>query len=244
MIDANRVRTNIPKTHIKELKAAGKITGIKAHEHPAPDSNLYDYRFRALLPRTQWDALPAAVQRRFSKRLSEGRVALYAGMINETRFSKLGWILAQGLRLIGAPLPVRADTGCPAVVNVAEDPEHGGQLWTRVYHHAAGFPQTINSAKRFTGKTGLEEHIGFGIGMALHVRGDGCGLTFTSDHYFINIAGLRMHLPRWMTPGTTEVCHIDRGDDDTNKGAFDFTLRLTHPLFGEMLYQAARFQDQ
>jgi Domain of unknown function (DUF4166) len=231
MIDANTVRTNIPKTQ--------DVVPENAGENPGLDNNLYDFRFRALLPRAQWNALPAAVQRRFSKRLSEGRVALYAGMITETRFSKLGWILAQTLRLIGAPLPVRGDTGRPAVVNVAEDPEYGGQLWTRVYHHAKGFPQTINSAKRFAGKTGLEEHIGFGIGMALNVCGDGSGLTFTSDHYFINLAGLRLHLPKWMTPGKTEVCHIDRGN-----GAFDFTLRLTHTLFGELLYQAARFQDQ
>ncbi len=203
------------------------------------DSNLYDFRFRALLPREQWEILPAAVQRRFSKRLSEGRVALYAGMITQTRFSKLGFLLAHGLRLLGAPLPIRADIGCPAVVNVAEDPEQGGQLWTRVYHHKRGFPQTINSAKRFAGATGLEEHIGFGIGMALRVTAGYDGITFNSDHYFIGVGARRLRLPHWMTPGATQVCHIDRG-----AGAFDFTLRLTHPIFGELLYQTARFQDQ
>ena len=232
MIEANPVQLPIPKAQdTAHEETAFKDTG--------PDSNLYDFRFRSLLPKADWNALPAAVQRRFSKRLSEGRVALYAGIITGTRFSKLGWMLAHVLRLIGAPLPVRADTGCPAVVNVAEDPEHGGQLWTRVYHHRRGFPQTINSAKRFAGSTGLEEHIGYGIGMALCVGADAEGLTFTSDHYFIGLAGLRMRLPKWMTPGVTQVCHIDRGC-----GAFDFTLRLTHPLLGELLYQAARFRDQ
>ncbi len=211
---------------------------------PDPDSNLYDYRFRSLIPKGDWKSLPAAVQARFSKRLSEGRVALYTGMITETRFSKLGWLLAQSLRLIGAPLPVHADTQCPAVVNVAEDPVQGGQLWTRVYHHRRGFPQTINSAKRFAGRTGLEEHIGFGIGMALRVAANQEGLIFSSDHYFITIAGRRVRFPPWMTPGTTEVCHIDRGDDGGDRsGCFDFTLRLTHPLLGELLYQAARFRD-
>lgn len=213
-------------------------TQAAASEHRGSDDSLYDSRFRALLQKGQWDGLPPAVQQRFCKRLSEGRVAIYTGIITETRFSKLGRILANALRIIGAPLPICADTGCPAVVNVAEDPAHGGQLWTRVYHHRHGFPQTINSAKRFAGSTGLEEHIGFGIGMALRVHGDDKGLSFTSDHYFIGAAGFRLRLPQWMTPGMTLVRHIDRGN-----GMFDFTLELTHSLFGELVYQAARFRD-
>jgi hypothetical protein len=227
MTEANRVQLPIPRVPNAAYDETGRA------------GNIYDFRFRALLLRTDWNMLPAAVQRRFSKRLSEGRVALYAGTITETRFSKMGWLLAQSLRIVGAPLPIRADTGCPAVVNVAEDTQHGGQLWTRVYHHQRGFPQTINSAKRFAGRTGLEEHIGYGIGMALRVNANHEALTFTSDHYFITIAGLRMRLPKWITPGITQVCHIDRGG-----GVFDFTLRLTHPLLGELLYQSARFHDQ
>jgi hypothetical protein len=200
---------------------------------------VHDFRFRALLPKTDWDRLPAQVRTRFSKRLSEGRAAIYAGYITETRFSAAGWIMAQALRIMGAPLPLSRDTGCPAIVNVTEDPEFGGQLWTRVYHRKHGFPQTINSAKRFAGSTRLEEHIGFGFGMALKVTADESGLTFESDHYFWNFKNQRLRLPRWLTAWQTEVRHIDRGG-----GAFDFTLRLTHPFLGELIYQEARFHDQ
>ncbi len=200
--------------------------------------NLYDFRFRNLLARSDWNTLPKLVQKRFSKRLSNGQVALYRGIISETRFSKVGWCLAQILRFIAAPLPVKNDMNTPAVVAVAEDPIAGGQIWTRTYHNRDGFPQTINSAKRFTGKTGLEEHIGLGIGMALKVDVIDNGLRFTSDHYFWDLGKYRIMLPHWICPGKTKVCHIDKGG-----GAFDFTLSLNHPLLGELLYQKVRFHD-
>lgn len=203
-----------------------------------PESELADLRFRSLLSAKEWRQLPETVRRRFSKRLSCGRVALYAGTIAETRFSKMGWLLAQALRLLGGPLPLSRNIGTTAVVSVGEDPL-GGQLWTRLYHRRTGFPQMINSAKRFAGKTGLEEHIGHGIGMALSVSTNTDGLLFSSDHYFWQISSLRFRLPRWITPGQTTVGHIDKGC-----GKFDFTLQIEHPLFGELLYQRAEFVDQ
>ncbi|MFC4291047.1 DUF4166 domain-containing protein [Sphingorhabdus arenilitoris] len=200
---------------------------------------LLDLRFRALLPRADWDALPLRVQQRFSKRLAGDRVALYAGRIEEARFSKIGWFLAQALRLIGAPLPLSRDAGVPAAVCVAEDPQGGGQLWTRIYHHRRGFPQMINSAKRFAGPSGLEEYIGKGIGMALRVRAVEGGLAFESDHYFLKLGRIRIRIPHFCGPGRTEVRHIDKGE-----GRFDFSLILVHPLLGELVYQRAEFCDQ
>ena len=200
---------------------------------------LLDLRFRSLLSRPDWEALPKRVRRRFSKRLAANRIALYAGEITEARFSRLGWLLAQVLSVIGGPLPRRRDINVPAAVCVAEDRQGGGQIWTRIYHHTDGFPQMINSAKRFAGPTGLEEHIGLGIGMALGVEPIEKGIAFVSDHYFWQIGKLRLKLPRWIVPGRTEVSHIDRGD-----GSFDFTLQLVHPLFGELLWQRAIFRDQ
>ncbi len=57
----------------------------------------------------------------------------------------------------------------PALVAVVEDERLGGQSWTRLYARPGRFPQTIHSAKRFRGPTGLEEYVGYGIGMALRV---------------------------------------------------------------------------
>ena len=54
---------------------------------------------------TKTGALPAATRQRFSKRLADGRTAVYVGEVIEISFSRIGWWLAQMARLIGGPLP-------------------------------------------------------------------------------------------------------------------------------------------
>ncbi len=199
---------------------------------------LTDDRFRRLVPRADWDALPADVRRRFSKRLCGTAVATYSGEIVWTRLSRAGWLLAQLCRLIGAPLPTNHSGPAPAAVAVSEDRRGGGQCWTRLYGRARGHPQVIHSAKSFAGPTGLEEHIGSGFGMALTVRAEADALIFTSDHYFWQHRKLRFRLPRWFAPGATTVIHQHLGS-----GRFAFDLKVTHPLFGELLNQHGLFRD-
>lgn len=199
---------------------------------------LIDLRFRALIGKEAWDALPEAVKQRFSKRLSREAVALYCGRVVRAEFSGLGWLLAQALRLVGAPLPLSRDTDVPAVVSVSEDVASGGQVWSRLYGRTDGFPQVIHSAKRFAGPTGLEEYVGSGIGMALRVEPMADGLRFVSDHYLLLLAGRRLRLPRWLAPGRTVVEHHDLGH-----GCFLFTLMLLHPLLGRLVEQHALFRD-
>ena len=57
--------------------------------------------------------------------------------------------------------------------------------------------------------------------------------------YFPSVdALLTAGLPWLLEPGRMEVVHKDEGG-----GAFLFTLALTHPWLGELVYQAARFRD-
>lgn len=206
---------------------------------PCDGDALDDCRFRRLVPAADWDALPADVRRRFSKRLAGRAVATYSGEIVWTRLSRPGWLLAQLCRLIGAPLPTGASGPAPAAVAVSEDRASGGQCWTRLYGRARGYPQVIHSAKSFAGPTGLEEHIGGGFGMALTVRAEADALIFMSDHYFWQpAAGIRLRLPRWLAPGTTVVTHQHLGS-----GRFAFDLKVTHPLLGEIVNQHALFRD-
>jgi hypothetical protein len=74
------------------------------------DDSLGDVRFRALLSDIDWERLPTATRQRFSKRLADGRTAIYVGEIDEASVGWAGWCFAQAARLIGGPLPTGAET--------------------------------------------------------------------------------------------------------------------------------------
>lgn len=207
-------------------------------EPASSGSELLDLRFRALIPDADWARLPPAVRRRFTKRLGPGASAVYVGQVVETRMSVAGWLLAQAACLVGAPLPTSRTEGVASVVSVTEDARGGGQIWTRLYARPCGFPQMIHSAKRFAGPTGLEEHVGAGLGMALRVAVEDGALAFRARFYFLDLFGLRLHLPAWLSPGALTVTHAE-----TDEGGFRFTLDLRHPWFGPLIRQDAVFRD-
>jgi len=207
---------------------------------PASPSSILldDHRFRALLSDEDWGRLPLAICRRFSKRFADGETVVYVGEIDEASFSRTGWWLAQLARLIGGPLPTGAETKVPMIVTVTEDAASGGQIWTRICARSDGFPQVIHSSKRFAGPTGLEEYVGYGVSMALVISVEHEALLFRSVGYSLQIGGLRLPLPAWLTPGDLTVTHSDLGG-----GAFRFTLDIVHPRFGRLIRQSAVFRE-
>jgi hypothetical protein len=183
--------------------------------------------------------LPEAVRRRFSCRSAPGDAHVYAGHIIETRMTAYGWLLAQLLRFIGAPLPLELDNkGAAAVVTVAERPDGRGQFWTREYVRSRGFPQVIHSTKQFSGETGLEETVGGGVTMSLRLDVRRNALFFLSDRFFLKLGKLRIPIPGSILLGRIAVGHIDLGH-----GAFEFTLEIIHPLLGRIVHQRALFTD-
>ena len=202
------------------------------------DATLCDVRFRALLSDEDWGRLPLATWRRFSKRLADGKTAIYVGEVVEVSFSRIGWWLAQIARLIGGPLPTGGDTHVPSIVTVTEDAATGGQVWTCIYARRNGFPQVIHSSMRFAGPTGLEEYVGFGVSIALRMLVDGRALLFRSAGYFVQVGRLRFPLPALLTPGALTVTHSDCGS-----GEFRFTLEIIHPRFGALVRQSAVFRE-
>ena len=215
-------------------------TGRAEPAAPSSDeSSLYDLRFRALVGAAAWARLPTAVCERFSHRLAGAAAVTYVGQIVESRRTRVGWLIAQACRLIGASLPLDDHIGAPAVVTVIEDAAGGGQYWTRMYGRPHGAPQVIHTAKRFAGPTGLEEYLGGGFGIALTVRADDQALHFHSDHYFFKAGDRRFRLPAWLAPGALTISHIDRG-----AGWFAFVLALRHPLAGEIINQTGLFRER
>jgi hypothetical protein len=197
-----------------------------------------DTRFRALLRAQEWASLPVAIRRRFSKRLANGATVLYAGEVLETWMSRAGWGLAQAARLIGGPLPLMRNRHVPAVVAVTEDRASRGQIWTRLYGRRGGFAQVVHSCKRFSGATGLEEYVGYGVGMTLTVEAREGALIFRSKDYFVDLFGRRLRLPSWLTPGATVVTHAELPD-----GRFSFMLQVIHPRLGLLIRQMAMFRE-
>lgn len=74
------------------------------------------------------------------------------------------------------------------------------------------------------------------MSLSLHVA-DGA-LHFRSEHYFLEVFGRRLVLPKGLSPGKMEIIHAEEADGD-----FSFTLRLTHPLFGRLVSQRALFKE-
>jgi hypothetical protein len=238
---------------LARLKAYDRFA---AEEGPVFADELGDLRFRALLSDADWGALPPTIRRRFSKRLRGGNTIVYVGEVIDTQMSPAGWLLAQAARLIGGPLQVSRDAHVPSVVTVTEDMATNGQHWTRLYARRRGFPHIVHSSKRFAGPTGLEEYVGYGVGMALtiHVEAhvpekwspvfreghaqESYALIFRAAHYFLQLGGLRIWLPAWATPGRLSVTHAERGD-----GRFLFKLDIVHPRLGRLICQTAAFQE-
>ncbi len=206
-------------------------------------AELGDLRFQALLSNDAWAVLPAGIRRRFSKRLAGGNTVVYTGHVVETHMSRAGWWLAQAARLIGAPLPTSSDAGVPSVVTVTEDAATGGQIWTRLYARRNRFPQVINSSKRFSGPTGLEEYIGCGISMALTVATSSGAIMFRSAGYFVMLGKQRLRMPRWLTPLDLRITHSELGDPARDAGCFEFKLELANPALGVLIRQVAVFQE-
>ncbi|WP_217354635.1 DUF4166 domain-containing protein [Ruegeria atlantica] len=218
-----------------------KVTppGMKPAQTLSDAANDWDDRFKTLLGAEAWDRLPKAIQRRFSKRLLGDASLAYQGRVTQMRMNPIGRALAFALRVLGAPLPFdRTSVGRSAVVTVTEDAATGGQFWIRQYGRAAGFPQMVGSSKRFAGPTGLEEYIGFGIGISLRLESTRTGLYFVSERYFLKLGQRRLPLPRWICPGGLIVGHEELGG-----GQFRFTMELEHPVFGELIWQDAIFHD-
>lgn len=224
---------------VSTSKALGVVLGkMTARRSGATGRPSRDARFRTLLGDLAWWRLPDVVRDRFSLKLNVGDQRLFKGEVIETRLSRIGRLIAQLARLVGAPLPFTEGATGPASVTVTESPQLGGQIWTRTYARPGCFPQTINSVKRFRGPTGLEEYLGFGLVMRLTLRAENGDLVFSSAGYGLDVLGHRLSLPRWLEPGRCTITHRALGPEE-----FSFTLELDHPRFGQLAHQVAVFKE-
>ena len=197
-----------------------------------------DDRYRRLLGPAAWAELPPDVRGRFARRPREGEAFVYAGRVLRARLSRWGWWLAQAGRLLGGPLRLDRDGDLPCLVTVGEDTDDGRQAWTLLHARRHGFPQVIHSAKHFAGPSGLEEHVGRGLGFSLRLSAAPDGLTSHAERYLLALAGRRLWLPRWLTPGRLTVRHVS-----VDFRCFIFTLTLDSPRLGRLVEQVIAFEE-
>lgn len=192
---------------------------------------------RGVLGDSAWRRLPPAVRARFG----EPVVAVdYVGEFEIVRASGLGLAFATFCRLIGTPVVPRTGRNVPAVVHVGPTTE--GVAWNREYRWPGSAPCLVRSTKVIEPGGYLIERLPARLCMPLRVYEQGGALHFVSCGYFFDFGTLksgrrlRIRLPEWLSPGRTHVEHHDGAD-----GWFRFTMRVTHPLFGELFYQTGLF---
>ena len=83
-------------------------------------------------------------------------------------------------------------------MTVTEDSRRAASIWTRLYARRNGFPQVVHSSKRFAGPTGLEEYVGYGVGMALTVYVENGALIFRSRELLPRSSSARRLAPAGM----------------------------------------------
>lgn len=193
--------------------------------------------FERLAGQDGWAHLHPAIRRRFS---SHDLRVTYPGELS-VQASLLGLVFAWLLQPFGNPLPLTRTRIFNAEVNVFPDKD-GGVVWQRNFLRPNNSPLRIESVKQLGIDGNLMECVqpGLfgGIGMNLKVCERNGALNFISQNYFVRWGKLHLPVPVWLTPGHTLVEHIDEGSDK-----FRFRLTMTHPWFGQTIYQDGVFHD-
>lgn len=199
---------------------------------------------RGVLGEPAWRRLPPAVRERFGE---PPRAVEYGGTFEAVEASLAGRWLALLCRLLGTPVVPRTGVNVPAIVRVG--PAGGGVRWSREYRWPDARTNLVRSTKMITAGGTLVEKLPAGLCMQLTVQERDGALHFISRRYYFELplpwkgrhaqaaSGLRLVLPRWLSPGTVHVVHRDEAS-----GWFRFTLTVTHPVLGRLFHQTGRFR--
>lgn len=193
---------------------------------------------RDVLGESAWQRLPPTVRARFAEPIQD---VDYVGEFDVVRASPLGRVIAWFCQAIGTPVVPRTGRNVLAVIHVGRVSR--GARWVREYHWSYGGTHRVHSTKVIGPDGTLIEELPTRLRMPLDVYERQGVLHFVSKGYYFELGtgsgatSLKIHLPWWLSPGTTHVEHIDEAD-----GWFRFTMTVTHPIFGEVFYQTGRFR--
>jgi len=212
-----------------------------ATDWPATATNDGAINIPAILGPRNWARLPQAVRNLFATPVIAGQYVTYKGTMHKVTASRFGKVMAIIARFAGAPVAHCTGTDIPCDVNLYHDNKRGGTVWERVYKFGEKTICAKTTKKASGDGTSLEcfgSKFGFGSGMVLDIFEQDCAVHFVSRSFFIELFGLRFNLPDILTPGELIVTHRD-----LTGGKFQFLMIVTHPKFGEILFQDGVFHD-
>ena len=214
------------------------LSGSQAgtREAPGRESPLNDFRS---LVAGGWETVDPAIRARMDRLLTAAVPTVFEGE-GCVRRSRLGWLFAQLSRVLGGPLVRNQGERVKTIVRVVPT-ENGLRCWHRLYQFPDGSMQLVETTKVVDPKLGFLDAVGAkgegALAMQMNVWAESKSLHFSSSRYFLRFRYLTVRIPPFFTPGTLSAEHRDEGN-----GWFRYSLKFSHPLWGETFYQDGRFK--
>lgn len=186
-----------------------------------------------------WDNVYPPVRMRMDRLLTSSKPIIFEGE-GCVRRSKLGWLFAQGSKILGTPLIWRAGENVKTVVTVAPT-KNGLRCWNRLFVFSDGYSQLVQTSKVMDRKLGFIDAVGAEgekrLATKMRVWADGKSLFFESTMYVLRFKNFNVRIPSILTPGTLLAEHRDLGN-----GEFRYILKFDHPIWGKTFYQDGVFR--
>jgi len=192
--------------------------------------------YRSLLGERDWMRLDPAIRERFG---SHARARKFYGAMARGELSPGGRVLALLSRLFGSSLFPRTGRDIVTLIDVEGSGSDASGTWNRAYLLPGGRRFTVRSVKRFDPDAGLLECLGRGFVMKLDLHAESDALHFVSSGYQWRCGALHLNLPALLSRGAPHVVHRELGG-----GRFRFTLSVTHPWFGRLVFQEGDFFER
>ena len=187
----------------------------------------------------EWLKLHPDIQRRFDKNPTPGTPLRYTGTLDELKSSFIGKLLGfMTLPMIKGALIPYDDGDFPVDIEVYCKDGSDAIFKQRLYRLNARKPIQFTSYMRESEQGEVLEYVGLGLGMKLVLSVREGNLHFRSDGYFWDLFGWRMPLPDLLTPGATDLIHINQGGN-----RFRIRIEIKHRLFGRTFFQAGEFWE-
>lgn len=183
-----------------------------------------------------WPTLAANIRQRFEHDPLPGQPVYHHGVMSRIECSRAGKVLGCLLQSIGALMPHQG-MDIPVNISVHTAPGRPAVFKQREYLFPQRKPVLFNSRMLRDAKGRLIEYVGGGFGMYISAYVLDGDLHFNDKGYFWEIFGLRIPMPRLLSPGNVHLHH-----QDISATEFAITITITHPLFGPMYFQHGRFK--